>query len=435
MESFFGSLSTIIFINVAMINLIYFKISKKELFLLISISQLITVPVYTFFRFISFIPINILIMIYLYKKTNKSFSSISTPIISTLIAVISDYIVSFIRIFIIGMNFDVTFQNPIAFIGCVLADCIVIFIISKSLGSLINKKFEIYKIQINNKFVLLIISALLLTLIIFYLNIILGSKDGFTNEIIELNGILFFIYFILLLIILYILIKNIIKDLEFKNKKFQFENLQEYTSNLEKLYTEMREFRHDYINILSSIIGYIENKDMPGLEVYFNNKIVPLGKGIESNNFKIGHLKNIKLLELKGILSSKLIHAQELGIDVFIDIMDDITRIDMDIVDLCRTVGILIDNAIEAALTSTNRSLKVALVNKHNSTIIVIINSCPENTPPIYKLFQKGFSTKGQNRGLGLSSLKELISHYNNISLDTIIENGEFIQKLEIGHI
>ena len=130
-----------------------------------------------------------------------------------------------------------------------------------------------------------------------------------------------------------------------------------------------------------------------------------------------------------------MIHAQELGIDVFIDIMEDIKRIDMDIVDLCRIVGILIDNAIEAALISTNRSLKVALVNKNSSTIIAIINSCPDNTPPIYKLFQKGFSTKGQNRGLGLSNLKELISHYNNISLDTIIENGEFIQNLEIEHL
>lgn len=435
MDNFFESLSTIIFINVAMINLIYFKISKKGLFILIIISQIVTLPVYMFFPFISFIPINIILMIYLYKKTYDPFSSISTPIISTLIAVISDYIVSFIRIFILGMNFDITFKNHIAFIACVLADCIIIFFISKLLTRFTNKKIEISKIQINGKFAFLIISSLLLTLIIFYSNIILGSKDGFTNEIIKFNGVLFFIYFILLLIITYIILKSTIKELEFKNKKIQFENLQEYTSNLEKLYTEMREFRHDYINILSSIIGYIENKDICGLEVYFNDKIIPLGKGIETNNFKIGHLKNVKILELKGILSSKLIRAQELGIDVFIDIMEDITRIDIDIVDLCRIVGILIDNAIESALISTNRSLKVAIVNKNNSTIIAIINSCPENTPPIYKLFEKGFSTKGRNRGLGLSNLKELISNYNNCSLDTIVEHGEFIQNLEIVHV
>lgn len=435
MDYFINMMITVIYIYISLITISNLKFTKKEIVLMICMTQLITLPLSIYFSFLIMIPLNIITIFFLYKKSKKTFISIVLSLTSTIIAVISDYIVSFIRIFIIGMNFNIIFQDHIIFLMCFLADCIVIFIISKLLGFFINKKIELYKIKINNKFVFLILSALLLTLIIFYANIILGSKDGFTTEIIKLNGILFFIYFILLLIITYILLKSILKELEFKNNKTQFENLQEYTSNLEKLYTEMRAFRHDYINILSSIIGYIENKDMGGLEVYFNAKIIPLGKGIESNNFKIGHLKNIKLLELKGILSSKLIHAQELGIDVFIDIIEDIKRIDMNIVDLCRVVGILIDNAIEASLTSTNRSLKVALVNKNNSTIIVIINSCPENVPPIYKLFQKGFSTKGENRGLGLSNLKELINHYNNISLDTIIENGEFIQNLEIGHV
>ena len=147
MDNFFESLSTIIFINVAMINLIYFKISKKGLFILIIISQIVTLPVYVFFPFISFVPINIILMIYLYKKTYDPFSSISTPIISTLIAVISDYIVSFIRIFILGMNFDITFKNHIAFIACVLSDCIIIFIISKLLTRFTNKKIEIFRRQ------------------------------------------------------------------------------------------------------------------------------------------------------------------------------------------------------------------------------------------------------------------------------------------------
>lgn len=435
MENFIGTLSTIVFIHISAVNLLDFKICKRDFFILIGITQFITFPFYAYYRFLAFIPINIIMIIFLYKKTKKLFISAVLPLLSTLIAVISDYVVSFIRIFIMGMNFNITLNDYTAFMTCVLSDCIVIFIISKLIGIFLNKKLKLFRSEFKGNFKFLIIFSLVLTLIIFYANIILGSTEGFTNEIIRLNGTLFFIYFILLLVIMYTIIKSIAKELEFKNKRSQFESLQEYTTNLEKLYTEMRVFRHDYINILSSIVGYIENKDMDNLEVYFNNKIMPLGKGIESNNFKIGNLKNIKLLELKGILCSKLIHAQELGIDVFIDIIESIERIDMDIVDLCRVIGILIDNAIEAALICTKPSLKVALVNKKNSTIIAIINSYPENTPPIYKLFESGFSTKGKNRGLGLSNLKKLINPYNNISLDTIIKNEEFIQNLEIGHV
>lgn len=432
MEGFISALGTIVFIYISIINLVDFKIHKKDLIIVGIITQCIVFPIYINWRFLAFIPINIIAIFFLYKKINKLTTAIIISLLATLIAVISDYLVSFIRIFIIGMNFNVSFKDYIIFVAYFVADCMVMFIISKLLGYLIKKKMKLSSLEFTGKFGFLIISILLLTLIIFYANIILGSNDGFTTKIIELNGILFFIYFILLLIIIYILIRNITKELEFKNKQTQFEDLRQYTTNLENLYTEMRVFRHDYINILSSIVGYIENRDMEGLEVYFNSKIIPLGKGIESNNFKIGLLKNVKVLELKGILSSKLIRAQELGIEVFIDVMEPIQEINMDVIDLCRVVGILIDNAVEAAQICDKPSLKVALVNKNKSVIIAIINSCPENTPPIYKLFQSGFSTKGENRGLGLSNLKEIINNYNNVSLDTSIENGEFIQRLEV---
>lgn len=52
--------------------------------------------------------------------------------------------------------------------------------------------------------------------------------------------------------------------------------------------------------------------------------------------------------------------------------------------------------------------------------------------PRIHELFQESFSTKGEGRGLGLSTLKEIADNADNVLLDTIIENGFFIQKVEI---
>ena len=132
------------------------------------------------------------------------------------------------------------------------------------------------------------------------------------------------------------------------------------------------------------------------------------------------------------ILSSKLIRAQELSIDTFIDIVEPIEKINMDIIDLSRAVGIFLDNAVEAAVECDKPSIKVAIINKENSVLIVIINSIKEEIP-IYKIYQKGFSTKGENRGLGLCNLKEITSKYNNVSLDTLLENGEFKQFFQIG--
>lgn len=228
------------------------------------------------------------------------------------------------------------------------------------------------------------------------------------------------------------LTKSISNDLEIKTHKVQLENLQEYTQNLETLYSDMRSFRHDYLNIISSLLGYIESNDMAGLEIYFNNNILPINASIKSNNFKLGHLKNLKLPELKGIVSYKVIRAQELGVDVFIDIAEPIEKIDMNPVDLCRVIGILIDNAIEVALNCTNPQVKIAFINKKNSVILVITNNYFGDTPSINKIFQKGFSTKGKDRELGLSSLEEITNNYENVFLDTLIEGTEFIQNLKI---
>lgn len=52
----------------------------------------------------------------------------------------------------------------------------------------------------------------------------------------------------------------------------------------------------------------------------------------------------------------------------------------------------------------------------------------------IYHVFMNcsKISTKGEGRGLGLSTLKEIADNADNVLLDTIIENGFFIQKVEI---
>lgn len=45
---------------------------------------------------------------------------------------------------------------------------------------------------------------------------------------------------------------------------------------------------------------------------------------------------------------------------------------------------------------------------------------------------KKVFLLKVEGRGLGLSTLKEIADNADNVLLDTIIENGFFIQKVEI---
>ena len=61
-------------------------------------------------------------------------------------------------------------------------------------------------------------------------------------------------------------------------------------------------------------------------------------------------------------------------------------------------------------------------------TVIVIQNSCKIIMTPSEDLFELGFSTKGRNRGIGLNNVKEILDKYENIILETEMEDSKFRQ-------
>ncbi|HEY5524070.1 MAG TPA: GHKL domain-containing protein, partial [Clostridium sp.] len=269
-------------------------------------------------------------------------------------------------------------------------------------------------------------------ILIFFLNIFVLNNSQISYDFFAVAITFAMSYLIIGVIIVFVIYKNVKSKVESKASEKELKTLTLYNENLESLYTDMRKFRHDYVNILSSMAGYIEDDDMAGLKEYFNKKIIPLGTDMNEKNIKIGLLHNIMIKEIKGVVLTKIIQAQELGLEVMIDIAEIIEEVNLDVIDLSRCIGILIDNAIEAVVLCENSKLEIGFVKRNNSVMIVIVNSIVAEAPPIHKIFQKGFSTKGENRGLGLSNLREILSKYPKASLDTIIENNKFSQILEI---
>nr|WP_263330834.1 GHKL domain-containing protein [Paraclostridium sp. AKS73] len=68
---------------------------------------------------------------------------------------------------------------------------------------------------------------------------------------------------------------------------------------------------------------------------------------------------------------------------------------------------------------------------KTNLTSIIISNTYKQKVEDISLLFEKGFSSKGEERGMGLSNLKDILKNYDNAFFNIKIED-EFIQQLDI---
>lgn len=269
------------------------------------------------------------------------------------------------------------------------------------------------------------------TFIFYFLAMKIEEINRYSKTVV-LNGMFFTIYFLIFIICIFELMSYGKRKCEIRQHEMEFKNLENYTEVLEEKYLEIRRFRHDYINIMASMSEYITNKDIDGLTNYFNNNIMKLTNEIKLNNFKLNALKNIKISEIKGLVSSKLISAQEKGIDVTFESVNQIHSVNMDIVAFCRCIGILIDNAIEESLTIDKGMIRVGFITHENSLSFIVINAYEEKNYKIHQYFQEGFSTKGKNRGLGLSNLKRLIDDCSNVHLDTSIDNGHFIQIMTI---
>ncbi|CZE42389.1 TPA: sensor histidine kinase [Staphylococcus aureus] len=291
------------------------------------------------------------------------------------------------------------------------------------------KKFKKSYLSLNKTYMIIISFVLFATFAFFYIYSTNTSSNGdsLIPYALVFIGLIIFISVVILIMSLFTL-----KEMKYKRNQEEIETYYEYTLKIEAINNEMRKFRHDYVNILTTLSEYIREDDMIGLRAYFNKNIVPMKDNLQMNAIKLNGIENLKVREIKGLITAKILRAQEMNIPISIEIPDEVSSINLNMIDLSRSIGIILDNAIEASTEIDDPIIRVAFIESENSVTFIVMNKCADDIPRIHELFQESFSTKGEGRGLGLSTLKEIADNADNVLLDTIIENGFFIQKVEI---
>ncbi|MGO2547231.1 sensor histidine kinase, partial [Mammaliicoccus vitulinus] len=244
---------------------------------------------------------------------------------------------------------------------------------------------------------------------------------------------LFYVIYVSVAAIFIILISiTVIREMALQRTKKEINQYYKYTLQIERINNEMRKFRHDYVNILATLSEYIREDDMNGLRTYFDQNIAHLHDDMKLNAIKINGLQNLHVREIKGLLTTKIIQSQEQNINISIEVTEQIDHINMNIVELSRCIGIIMDNAIEASEFVDNPTIQIAFIKNDESVLLVFMNKCSKDIPKVHKLFENHYSTKGRKRGIGLTTLKEITEKTDHVFLDTFINDQYFIQKLEI---
>ena len=243
------------------------------------------------------------------------------------------------------------------------------------------------------------------------------------------------IYIIIFLISLNILDRNLRERIQqqlSEQRELQLRNMSDYSQHIEELYNELRSFRHDYINILRSLKLGIDTHDLPAIEQIYNQVLKDSGQAFNQSKYDLGRLSNIHNDALKSVLSAKFLEAQNKGIEIGLEVPQEIKPQGMELLDFITIVSILVDNAMEAAVETSHPVVSFAFLEQESRQIFIVENTIKEPSISSDNIFKKGFSTKGENRGLGLSNVQNIISHYPNVSLRTISHDHSFRQELEL---
>ncbi|WP_447453520.1 sensor histidine kinase [Streptococcus fryi] len=247
--------------------------------------------------------------------------------------------------------------------------------------------------------------------------------------------LLVFLYLIVFLLMLFHLIRQLIAMAEralLEQKDKQLSDLASYSKHVESLYKEIRSFRHDYANILISLKLGIDERDMDMVQKVYDGVLASTGQKFQQAKYDIGRLMNIKDDAIKSVLSAKLLEAQSEGINIVLEVGEEIGKPNMDLLDFITVLTILCDNAIYEAKHTQSANVTIAYFQQGEAKVLIVENSTRDEVVNISKIFEDGYSTKGENRGIGLANVRQIADSDPKVTIQTSSRNHVFRQTLEM---
>ena len=245
----------------------------------------------------------------------------------------------------------------------------------------------------------------------------------------HINNFYIVLFFVILLYLNAISKEKLEKEI-IEQKDTQLNELSSYSHHVESLYEEIRSFRHDYINILTSLKLGIDTQDIEAIKTVYNGVLRDSGNQFYDSKFDIAKLSNIKNDAIKSILSAKLLEAQNRGISISVEIEEPVSNFRIELLDFITILSVLCDNAIEATIEAISPRMTVAFMNNDDSLILIVENSIKSEKVDVNHIFDRGYSSKGEERGLGLHNVNSILEKYPKSTITTRSANHLFSQTI-----
>ena len=209
------------------------------------------------------------------------------------------------------------------------------------------------------------------------------------------------------------------------------ENAESYNNSLTVLYDNVKGFKHDFDNMVNIIGGYIQVNDIEGLKKYYASLEKDCAR---VNNVEMLNPNIINNPGIYNLIVSKYKKATDLDININFEFFFDFENLHMPIYEFSRILGILLDNAIEAAKECEEKQINLIFreSRKQHVQLVIIENTYTNKDIDTKQIFEKGISGKENHSGIGLWEVNNIVKKNNNIVLNTTKDEKYFKQELQI---
>ncbi len=244
---------------------------------------------------------------------------------------------------------------------------------------------------------------------------------------------IFYIAFLIIQIVFIVLIYKIYdykQTLSFMDESHDNETI--YYTSLNQNLEAMANLRHDIKNIFLTMGNFVERSNDSEMKNFFYKKIYPFASEEIEKNYLFSQLYQIPSETLRAFLHLKIFQAHNMNMNIKLTIRIDkeFFYLGMDIMDLTRVLGILLDNAFEECENETDSYVDIRIKNNESLLSYTIKNTITKEHNRHTSLENK--TSKPGHSGLGLIITEQILKGYPLANLNTYVDESLFIQSLNI---
>lgn len=365
----------------------------------------------------------LLVINYLFVTRNLE-KCVATVIIVQAFTIIAELIVALCISLFLGSETEIFIESILGMICMNIGVAAILFLLLniKMINKLYIKLLNLFSSMRKNKLILFSI----VTIILEFVFMVMGHMHIPKLIVLLICSLLILIYVAVIIRLIYI------------NERFtKISN--KYATSLSSLReheTMMDKYRvtnHENKNQLLIIRNMIKSNDKTTIN--YIDKLIDNKSKDNEGIFK----KTEKIPEggLRSIIYSKLCKMKEMKIKYVLDISRDVKTSDLinlddgTMLNICKIMGVFLDNSIEEVEKLKKQIITVELYNMDGYLCIDISNNYSGNLA-IDKIGNKGYTTKGKGHGYGLSLVDEIIRSDSSLENEKEICRDMFTQRLKI---